>query len=545
VAEPDLCQVALAYDEAGRCVLPPVARGAKYPSIIEDDKPKAIPWKIFTENRATPAQLQTWFGNGAHVGLALAGGPASGITLDDGTRTSAEFLDIEYHETVTAFVALAKARGYEALLNCLPWEDPPRGGLHTGWLCIESAGNTKLAMRQISVRPDGTPEIETLIETRGEGGLLVVSPTPPGIHPDVPERGYVMVRGSWAEMPVISPEARQALLECAIALNEYIEPQPLKDADRPHYDPPEGSPGEDFNRRATQADVRDLLQRHGWTVDHSAQGTDFLRRPGKSEGYSGTLGHVGPNILYVFSSNASLFQGPQGDHPGTPYKPFGVYGLLEFRGDFQAATRVLALSGYGASHNGHPPEPPQAIDARSEPNIRIEPTTIQPTTDSTITADAALQVQVKVKRLGIVRALATEIDEGAHFAQDAGEKLYRFRRGVYVPDGLAYVKRRVKTILESWGLSPLWSSHRAAEVAEYLRVDAPTLWERPSREVLNLKDGLLDLETRELLDHDPTHLSAVQIPVEYNSRASCPQWESFTEAIFPKDAQDLAWEIPA
>jgi hypothetical protein len=119
--DPDLYQAVLVYDEAGRCVLPPVARGAKYPSIIEDDKPKAIPWKIFTENRATPAQLQTWFGNGAHVGLALAGGPASGITLDDGTRTSAEFLDIEYHETVTAFVALAKARG------------KPSGGRNLGW----------------------------------------------------------------------------------------------------------------------------------------------------------------------------------------------------------------------------------------------------------------------------------------------------------------------------------------------------------------------------------------------------------------------------
>jgi putative DNA primase/helicase len=163
-------------------------------------------------------------------------------------------------------------------------------------------------------------------------------------------------------MPVISPEARHALLECAMALNEYIEPQPLKDADRPHDDPPEGSPGEDFNRRATQAEVRALLQRHGWSVDHSSQGTDFLRRPGKAEGYSATLGHVGPNILYVFSSNASPFQGPHGDHPGTAYKPFGVYGLLEFRGDFQDAARVLALSGYGATRNGHRPDVPEYID---------------------------------------------------------------------------------------------------------------------------------------------------------------------------------------
>ena len=99
--------------------------------------------------------------------------------------------------------------------------------------------------------------------------------------------------------------------------------------------PPEGSPGADFNRRATKAQVLSMLERHGWVADHSQQGTDFLRRPGKTQGWSASLGHVAPNVLFVFSSNAAPFQGPRGDKLGTAYKPFGVYGLLESRWRFQ------------------------------------------------------------------------------------------------------------------------------------------------------------------------------------------------------------------
>jgi P4 family phage/plasmid primase-like protien len=146
---------------------------------------------------------------------------------------------------------------------------------------------------------------------------------------------------------------------------------------------------------------------------------------------------------------------------------------------------------------------------------------------------------------GLIKTLADEILKGDHFAQDAGEKLYRFRHGVYTPDGAASVKRQVKALLEEWDLADEWSSHRAEEVVEYLRVDAPSLWDAPLPNVLNLKNGLLDLKTRELVDHTPQHLSSVQLPVEYYARAACPAWERFVRQVFPPDAQELAWEIIA
>jgi P4 family phage/plasmid primase-like protien len=157
-------------------------------------------------------------------------------------------------------------------------------------------------------------------------------------------------------------------------------------------------------------------------------------------------------------------------------------------------------------------------------------------------ADAPIEA---IERQGLTKTLADDILNADHFAQDAGEKLYRYRHGVYRPDGAPHVKRQVKALLEQWDLAPEWSSHRAEEVVEYLRVDAPPLWDSPPSNVINLNNGLLDLETRELLDHSPDHRSSVQLPVTYYSRATCPAWEQFVGEVFPADAQELAWEIIA
>jgi hypothetical protein len=51
----------------------------------------------------------------------------------------------------------------------------------------------------------------------------------------------------------------------------------------------------------------------------------------------------------------------------------------------------------------------------------------------------------------------------------------------------------VKTLLENRNESQSWSSNRAQEVVEYLRVDSPFLWERPPLDVINVGNGLLDV----------------------------------------------------
>lgn len=107
--------------------------------------------------------------------------------------------------------------------------------------------------------------------------------------------------------------------------------------------------------------------------------------------------------------------------------------------------------------------------------------------------------------------------------------------------------------VESRKLSPIvtnsgdWSRGFAEDVVEFIRVDANRLWERPPLEVINVQNGLLDTETRELRNHSPEHLSPIQLPVEFDLHAECPAWNTFAAAIFPPDAMEagVPWEIPA
>jgi hypothetical protein len=236
--------------------------------------------------------------------------------------------------------------GYAALLDRLVIEHTPRPGVHLGYRCEVIEGNRKLAREKIGVLPNGKDDIKTLIETRGEGGLIVVAPTPAGIHPDCPERGYELIQGDWTRPPLITPEEREILWNCARTLNRYTPENRSQSYREPHTDA--DRVGSDYNEHVTHDELLDLLKEEGWTRTFQDARGDYLLRPGKSgRGWSATLGIVGPKRLYVFSTNADPF-----DHDRS-YDPFGVYMRLKHNGDGKAAAKALTEQGYGG-RNGQP-----------------------------------------------------------------------------------------------------------------------------------------------------------------------------------------------
>ncbi len=144
-----------------------------------------------------------------------------------------------------------------------------------------------------------------------------------------------------------------------------------------------------------------------------------------------------------------------------------------------------------------------------------------------------------------IPALADAILSEDHFAQDGAGVLYVFAGGVYAPEGEKRVKKRVKALLEKAGLSDKWSSHKASEVCKYICVDAPLLWDAPPLDTVNVLNGLLDVNRRELRPHDTAFLSTVQIPVRYDPAADCPHWKEFIRTSFSDDTQELAFEVAA
>jgi hypothetical protein len=331
---------ALAYARAGRSILP----------IDPLKKSPTGGWKQHQHHRASPQQIQAWFQR-PRRGLCIIAGAISGA-VEAGTILGLEFLDIDEESLVPRFFEQAELQGLTDILQRLPMERTPRRGAHFGWLCDTWEGNLKLARRQDASQPDGQQPVKTLIETRGEGGLCLVAPTPPGINPDAVERGYVMVAGTWADIPRITREERTALLTLSRSFNTYVDPHDV--VGHPHPQSPL-QPGSDLNSRVTRAWWQTLLQKHGWTHLFTHRDIAYWQRPGKEgRGASATLGACGP-YFYVFSSNAHPFESPR------PYSAFGAYALLEHQGDFTQAARRLGSEGYGtpptARHAALPPAP--------------------------------------------------------------------------------------------------------------------------------------------------------------------------------------------
>jgi len=338
---PSLAHAAQAYLSANLCALPAI-RAEKRPAVGR--------WKQYQTRRPTVAEWSAWLANGPEAVCILCGG-ASGHT---------ETIDFDAGgELFTAWWATIP----DDLRQKLVVERTPSGGYHVIYrCCCPICGNLKLAQRKVG------DKVITLIETRGEGGLILCAPTP----------GYELTQGDLCNLPVLTETQREALLQAAWELNEYLPPPtngPTGSAETAHMcDCPSDNsdigpmsannshmcggashngdrPGDDFN---TRGDVRAVLERHGWVRLADRQGRDgneYWRRPGKTKGWSATLKD---RVFYVFSSNAAPFQHNQA------YSPFAVVAYLEHGGDFSAATRALSAEGFGqaaqASTGGEQPD---------------------------------------------------------------------------------------------------------------------------------------------------------------------------------------------
>lgn len=70
----------------------------------------------------------------------------------------------------------------------------------------------------------------------------------------------------------------------------------------------------------------------------------------------------------------------------------------------------------------------------------------------------------------------------------------------------------------------------------------PTLPDdHPKRFLLNVANGIVDLRTGQLLEHDRSLMITKLSPIAYDPEATCPTWERFVSEIFGHDADLVAW----
>lgn len=71
----------------------------------------------------------------------------------------------------------------------------------------------------------------------------------------------------------------------------------------------------------------------------------------------------------------------------------------------------------------------------------------------------------------------------------------------------------------------------------------PYLSADPLPDLVNTRSGMVDWRTGALLPHDPAYLSTVQLPVDWEPLAECPNFDAWLQQVIPAEVIELVWEV--
>lgn len=231
-------------------------------------------------------------------------------------------LDDPTPENKKRFMELFQSKIPTSLLSKLVIQSTVSGGYHYIYRTEDVTSSHKLAT---------TADGKTIIETRGEGGYIQITPT----------KGYKMVQGKFSNIPVLKPEERLVLMTASKLLNKTIHSQAAKrmsGEDRKYLEK-----FKDYNDEMQFG--LDLLYEHGWTYhsgenDPTSDWVNLTRPDSKSKGLHASYNKEG-KFLYVWTPNQKWFDTEK------PYNNHHILAELEFDGNYPRAYAKLYEEGYG------------------------------------------------------------------------------------------------------------------------------------------------------------------------------------------------------
>ena len=286
-------------------------------------------------------------------------------------------------------------------------------------------------------------------------------------------------------------------------------------------------PGDDFNARADWADVLP-----DWTYVHTCRdGTERWRRPGKDEGWSGTINYAGSDMLYVWTSSAKPLEAR------TAYDKFGAYALLHHAGDHRVAARAVRQQGYGA----------QSLEL-GHTQLVAPPTTNENGHTTYAPREYPLTDLGNTERLvdayGDKLRYCWTFNEwfawtGARWQEDTRGQVYQYAKRT-----IRAMYAEAATIEDDKQRGALVAHARRSEAAGRLEALVRLARSEPRIAVtpedfdrdhwlLNCPNGTVDLRTGELRPHRREDLITKSTAAEYDPTATCLTFEAFLERVLP------------
>jgi hypothetical protein len=141
---------------------------------------------------------------------------------------------------------------------------------------------------------------------------------------------YILNNGA-----LIQPIPDDLLIQILAALEPEKE-TPQYTPFTPIKNPEMGRPGDIFNALATWEEV---LIPNGWTKAGRHGDTQYWRRPGKTDGISGSTNWNNYDLFFCFSTSTDL-------NPNKGYTKFSCYAALNHNSDYREAARSLVIENY-------------------------------------------------------------------------------------------------------------------------------------------------------------------------------------------------------
>lgn len=517
----DLITTALELHAAGLSVVPVAADGSKRPRVA---------WKSYTDAAADVAQLHAWFDVDMEQGIGIVTGFGE-----------VELLEVEgvAMSLMGDVVELLDGTGLRPLYDRVlaGWsEQSPSGGLH---LLYRLEGGAVPGNQKVAQRPKvEAPHRETLAETRGTGGFVVLAPSAGAVH--ATGRAWMRLIGGPSSMATITRGERDqlhAVLHAALDTMPSQEPVsegPVDGKWSTSFQAAAGdvTPGDDFERKTDWSDI--LV---GWVHVFSRGTTRYWRRPGKNDGISATTGHAGDrDRLFVFTSSTDF-------DPQIPYTKFGAYTLLNHRGDHAAAAKALADAGHGYR------APRELVPASRMTSTGTHIAAVANTAAETKPAATVGSSSADLTDDGNARLLVAEYAGTLRYVPDAGKWVtWEGTRWQWHPDDGPAIEaardviRRIPTDnvqLAAWRLKSMRAraiadAVRLARSAPPMRIPASQFDRHPWQ--LNTPGGIVDLRTGDIAAPTPALFHSKQTTVTPDANMRTPLWDQFLKTTFQSNA---------
>ena len=137
----------------------------------------------------------------------------------------------------------------------------------------------------------------------------------------------------------------------------------------------------------------------------------------------------------------------------------------------------------------------------------------------------------------LVATLAADLINFGPLAEGSDDIMWSYHDGVWSPD--KHVVRSRTAVLRG----ERYRRAHGTNAEDVVRAGPPRITCEPVGEMVNFRNGLYLWRADQIHDHTPEVLSTVQLSVDWDPAATCPEFDRFLCEVGPADRVDVVWEL--